>query len=222
MAKIKHTKNEMKAQRDALRRYERYLPMLLLKKQQLQAELAAVDARREELAADERRRRDDLEGWVRLFAEPEDWSARVRVSALSRGEANVAGVPVPTFEAMSFERAPADLFATPSWHDEALDALEHLARLEVEGTILAEQRRRIGEELRVTSQRVNLFEKIKIPECRENIRVIRIFLGDQQTAGVARAKTAKSRTAAFAEFGPTLPAGAPEGDAMAEPPPTGA
>ena len=36
MAKIKHTKNEMKAQREALNRFERFLPMLQLKKQQLQ------------------------------------------------------------------------------------------------------------------------------------------------------------------------------------------
>ena len=39
----------------------------------------------------------------------------------------------------------------------------------------------LHEELRTTSQRVNLFEKVKIPECRENIRVIRIFLGDEQS-----------------------------------------
>jgi V/A-type H+-transporting ATPase subunit D len=40
---------------------------------------------------------------------------------------------------------------------------------------------------------VNLFEKVKIPEGEENIRVIRIFLGDQQTADVARSKLAKGR-----------------------------
>jgi V/A-type H+-transporting ATPase subunit D len=40
---------------------------------------------------------------------------------------------------------------------------------------------------------VNLFEKVKIPESREHIRVIRIFLGDQQTAEVARAKIAKAK-----------------------------
>ena len=35
MAKIKLTKNELKAQRDALKRFQRYLPTLQLKKQQL-------------------------------------------------------------------------------------------------------------------------------------------------------------------------------------------
>ena len=48
-------------------------------------------------------------------------------------------------------------------------------------------------ELRTTSQRVNLFEKVKIPECRENIRRIRIMLGDLETSAVARSKIAKRK-----------------------------
>ena len=59
--------------------------------------------------------------------------------------------------------------------------------------VLEEQRRRIAEELRTTSQRVNLFEKVKIPACMENIRVIKIAIGDEQTAAVTRGKIAKSR-----------------------------
>ena len=55
--------------------------------------------------------------------------------------------------------------------------------------------RLLGEELRTTTQRVNLFEKVKIPEAKENIRVIRIFMGDQQTAAVARSKIAKGKSA---------------------------
>ena len=49
----------------------------------------------------------------------------------------------------------------------------------------------LAAELRVTSQRVNLFEKVKIPEAIEGIRKIKIFLGDQQTAAVVRGKIAK-------------------------------
>ena len=48
-------------------------------------------------------------------------------------------------------------------------------------------------ELRSTAQRVNLFEKVKIPEARENIRVIGIYLGDQQTSAVVRGKIAKKK-----------------------------
>ena len=47
--------------------------------------------------------------------------------------------------------------------------------------------------LRVTTQRVNLFEKVKIPECLENIRVIRIYLGDQMANAVGISKVAKKK-----------------------------
>ena len=58
---------------------------------------------------------------------------------------------------------------------------------------LEERIRLLSEELRVTTQRVNLFEKVKIPEAQENIRVIGIYLQDQQTAAVVRGKIAKKK-----------------------------
>ena len=45
MAKIKLTKNELKVQKDALKMYKRYLPTLMLKKQQLQTEIRTIDAK---------------------------------------------------------------------------------------------------------------------------------------------------------------------------------
>ncbi len=94
-------------------------------------------------------------------------------------------------------RVEPDLFTTPTWVDDGMAVLEAMIRLRTEREILEEQRRRIADELRVTSQRVNLFEKVKIPETKENIRVIKIFLGDEQTAAVARGKLAKKRTEAY-------------------------
>ena len=56
-----------------------------------------------------------------------------------------------------------------------------------------ELRELLEAELRTTSQRVNLFEKVKIPEAKENIRIIQVFLGDQQTAAVVRGKISKKK-----------------------------
>jgi V/A-type H+-transporting ATPase subunit D len=195
MAKIKHTKNEMKAQREALRRFQRFLPMLQLKKQQLQTEIQAVDARIAEKAEAAARVHAGLKRWVALLAEPTvDLSALLAVEGVDLDGGNIAGVAIPLFRDVRFRRAQPDLFETPPWVDDAQDALERLIRLRIERETLEEQRRLIAQELRTTSQRVNLFEKVKIPECRENIRVIKIFLGDEQTAGVVRGKIAKRRS----------------------------
>ena len=59
--------------------------------------------------------------------------------------------------------------------------------------VIEKQKAILQEELRIVTQRVNLFEKIKIPEAKENIRVIQIHLGDLQTANVVRGKIAKAK-----------------------------
>ncbi|MCA1809025.1 MAG: V-type ATP synthase subunit D [Lentisphaerae bacterium] len=196
MAKIKYIKNELKFQRDSLGRFERYLPTLLLKKQQLQMEVRQVEARLEEKVNEERRLLEELADWRRLFAEPFDFAAHLRLREVRQTTGNIAGVNIPLLEELVFEKTTPDLLTTPPWVDDGLSVLEQLLSLRVEQDILREQMRLLGDELRVTSQRVNLFEKVKIPEARNNIRVIRIFLGDQQTAAVARSKIAKNKTLA--------------------------
>lgn len=193
MARIKHTKNELKAQRDALNRYQRFLPTLELKRQQLQMEVRRVTAALEVRRAEEAARRQELAGWVRLFAENLPLADWLRLKTVRVEDGNIAGVAIPVFREAVFARRPVDLFATPPWVDDGLALAEQLMRLRAEQRVLAEQQRRLAEELRVTTQRVNLFEKVKIPETADNIRVIRIFLGDQQTAAVARAKMAKAK-----------------------------
>lgn len=194
MARIKHTKNELKAQRDALRRFERYLPTLLLKKQQLQLEIRQMDAAIEKKRAEQTAARAALEPWIRLFGEDFPWGDHLRIAERREAVGNIAGVAIPALEKLEFERRAPDLFDTPPWVDDGLAALEKMTRLAIELEVLEEQRRRIAAELRTTTQRVNLFEKVKIPEAKENIRVIRIFLGDQMTAEVARSKIAKGKT----------------------------
>lgn len=193
MAKIKYTKNELKTQRDALRRYTRYLPTLQLKKQQLQIEIRNVEHQMDSKNSDIARFDEQLKPWISLFASISDFIHYIQLdSVLSRNE-NIAGVDIPVIDEISFKKTTPDLHSTPAWIDEGIEALESATRLQLELRYLQEAHLLLREELRITAQRVNLFEKVKIPEAQENIRVIRIFLGDEQTAGVARAKIAKSK-----------------------------
>ena len=194
MGKIKNTKNELKAQRDALKRFKRYLPTLLLKKQQLQLEVRQLEAKIEAKKLEEQKARQDLAAWVKLFSEPLDLAPWLSVEAIERSSGNIAGVNIPVLQKVVFRTGAPDLYATPVWVDDGLKTLEQLTHLRIERRILDEQLRLLADELRTTSQRVNLFEKVKIPECSENIRVIRICLGDMDTAGVARAKIAKGKS----------------------------
>ena len=196
MSKLKLTKTELKTQSDALKQYRRFLPTLQLKKQQLQVELRKsrdlVEANRSEYAA----LRQELERFVGLYADTgvlEFIKDNLQVVGVSRSTANIAGVTVPVFDKVEFAEKAYDMFTADLWLDGGLATVKKLISLIEAGKVLEEQYRLLNVELLSTTQRVNLFEKVKIPECMENIRKIQIYLGDATTAAVVRSKIAKRK-----------------------------
>lgn len=194
---VKLTKNELKAQKDALKRFERYLPTLQLKKQQLQSVMLQLSAQLEALEARRSAAINGLDDWVAVFSENRTMERKLQDLAEPEsvicGEENIAGVIVPVFRALQFREIDYDPGDYPLWVDTAVVKLQEIAGLDAEAKTLRRRAELLEQELRVTSQRVNLFEKVKIPEAKENIRVISIYLGDQQTAAVVRGKIAKNK-----------------------------
>ena len=196
MAKIKLTKNELKVQKDLLKMYQRYLPTLTLKKQQLQAEIRTIEVKAKEV----RKEKEDLEkgfhSWIAVFCEKEAFPEDViTVSNIRKGTGNIAGVAIPTYDGADFSRGDYDLYETPLWVDIAANHMEKAMSLDLEAEVLDEQVRLLEAELRSTSQRVNLFEKVKIPETKENIKKISIYMADQQVNAVVRSKISKRKVA---------------------------
>jgi V/A-type H+-transporting ATPase subunit D len=192
MAKLKLTKNELKKQKDQLKMFQRYLPTLMLKKQQLQAEIRGVEARIDELHREKERLDESFKSWIAVFGEKGVFTAGIlRITRIAVREGNIAGVPIPVFEGTEFAIAPYDLLKKPLWLDAAVINLKKALEIDMEARTLEEQQRRLEKELRTTTQRVNLFEKVKIPEAKGNIKKIQVYLGDQQTAAVVRGKISK-------------------------------
>ena len=106
---------------------------------------------------------------------------------------NIAGAIVPVFEKVEFKDVDYDLYITPFWIDKGIVYLREYISLLVEISVIRKRIEILKHELRITTQRVNLFEKVKIPECIENIRIIRICLGDQQANAVGISKVAKRK-----------------------------
>ncbi|GHT79065.1 ATP synthase subunit D [Spirochaetia bacterium] len=200
MAKIKLTKNELKKQKDSLKMFQRYLPTLMLKKQQLQAEIRTTEVRIKELMEQKEQIDESFKSWIGVFGETGIFTPDIlRITSIKTAEGNIAGVSIPLFKGAEFETASYDLARTPLWLDTAVERMKQVFLLDLEAQTLEEQRRRLDHELRVTSQRVNLFEKIKIPETRGHIKKIQVYLGDQQTAAVVRGKIAKRGLARAAQ-----------------------
>ncbi len=194
MAKIKLTKNEQKVQKDALKMYQRYLPTLTLKKQQLQTEIRTIDAKAREVRGRRAALEKEFEEWISVFGEADAFkSDMVTVRNIKKGVGNIAGVAIPIYEGADFSRGDYDLYETPLWIDMAADRMEKALSLDLEAEVLDEQVRLLSKELRTTTQRVNLFEKVKIPETKANIKKISVYLGDEQVAAVVRSKISKKK-----------------------------
>lgn len=192
MATIKLTKNELKAQKDALKMYQRYLPTLTLKKQQLQSEIRAIEIRANEVRTKRKALEAEFTRWIAVFGEEDAFDpSMVKVSNIRKGVGNIAGVTIPVYEGADFTRGDYDLYSKPLWIDLAADRMEKALSYDLEADVLDEQVRLLNIELRVTTQRVNLFEKVKIPETKANIKRISVYLGDQQVAAVVRGKISK-------------------------------
>ena len=196
---IKLTKNELKKQKENLKQFERYLPTLQLKKQQLQSVIMKIRTELEEKEDERKKMIGDLDDWVAVFAENEHFVEEKRLEQLVQpdkvitGEENIAGVTVPSFKELTFQEISYDVDDYPLWVDTAVFKLRDIATLDAIVSTLQKQVDLLDAELRTTSQRVNLFEKVKIPEAKENIRVIQVYLGDQQTAAVVRGKISKKK-----------------------------
>ena len=194
MARIKFTKGELKKQRDALKQYERYLPTLQLKKQQLQLEILRQSVIFEEKKRNQEKIRQSVISWIGLLEDPAiSIKPYLIVNKITTGLKNIAGVDMPVYEKTEFSPAEYDLFLAPLWVDAAIDSLRDYISVDTELSIIEKGILILKQELRITTQRVNLFEKIKIPESKENIRLIKIYIGDQLSNAVGRCKIAKRK-----------------------------
>lgn len=200
MSKIKLTKGELKRQRDSLRQFERFLPTLQLKKQQLQMEILSHYGLLERKKHEEELKRKNLEAVLSLLSESGlDLSKLIVISKVNRSYKNIAGIDIPVFESCEFKEIEYDLFITPIFVDAAVSgfcewiSIRSGIKTVEEGILILKQ------ELRITTQRVNLFEKVKIPEAEEAIRLIKIYIGDQMANAVGRSKIAKRKIEAYSQ-----------------------
>ena len=190
-------KNSLKQQRDQLSMYQRFLPSLDLKRQQL---LGAFKVARQQLAEAEK----DVEKYKSYLARllpllgsstlaTRDLSQLVRVKEVTIEEENVVGARVPVVRKVEFERAAYSTLTLPHWVDQLVESLETLAKLRVQLQVQQARVERLGAAARKITQRVNLFEKVLIPTAKKNIKRIGIALSDEERAAVVRSKLSKRK-----------------------------
>jgi len=132
--KVKLTRPELKRHRDALHRFERYLPMLKLKQQQLQVTIRDVNKQRQEArdAVETAREKFDAYGEILVDIAGVDLQTLATPLDVETTWANVAGVRIPVFAGTEFPKPSYSLFATPAWVDRGLEDLREINRRQAE------------------------------------------------------------------------------------------
>ena len=187
-------KTSLKQQRDQLAMYQQYLPSLDLKRQQL---LVDLQHSKNKLKSTEREISDVLDSQAGLFsllgASDQNLTDLVRVEAMVVDEENVLGVRLPILGAIRFQVKDYSMLAKPFWVDFLVEFLQTMATLRVRRDIEQKRVSRLSEAVRRITQRVNLFEKVLIPQAEKDIQRIRIHLADTERAAVVRSKIAKAK-----------------------------
>lgn len=194
MASLALNKTSLKTERDRLMTYQRFLPSLDLKRQQLLAEykkaqhdLRLVREETETLTA-------SLEGLFRLMgAAVMDLSGYVKVRSVQIETDNILGVKLPVYRDIQVDVEEYSTLAQPFWIDTLIDCLRQICTLRIREQIQRQRVARLDEAVRRITQRVNLFGKVLIPSARKNIHRIAIYLADAERAGVVRSKIVKAK-----------------------------
>src|SRR5260370_14361357 len=194
MATLSWNKSSLQQQRGKHGLFERCLHSLDLKRQQLTAEYkksVQVLAEAEQGAGKASR---SLTGLLPILGSATmKLSGLVRIRRIDIGEEDVLGVRLPALKAVEFVTADYSLLATPFWIDDLVTCLKDVATYRIRFHVYRERAARIQSAVRRITQRVNLFEKVLIPNAKQNIARIQIFLSDIGRAAVVTSKLAKAK-----------------------------
>lgn len=194
MGKVAINKSSLAHQRTQLRLFQRFLPSLDLKRQQLLTEQKNAQqqlAEAEQEIADVTR---SLTGLMEpLGAYEIDLSGLVTIDSVVIEQENIVGARLPVAREVGFKTASYSMLAKPYWVDFLVEYLQRVCTMRVHLQVRQERVTQLNQQVRRITQRVNLFEKVLIPRARENIKRIQIGLGEQERTAVVRSKIAKKK-----------------------------
>ena len=117
------------------------------------------------------------------------------VDKIERYSKKVVGVKIPEIKDIKFKLADVSWWNLPAWIPGGIALLKEAVRLKLRTDILLEQIKVLENARKKTTQKVNLYEKVQIPEYEDAIMKIKRFLEDKENISKAAQKIVKNRKA---------------------------
>lgn len=169
----------------------RALPTLKNKESALRMEVKAAKQKIRELSGE----------MDRIFAKEDAnlmmWNefdaSLLEVSEVRLRYRKIAGLKIPDLEEVIFSVGEFDLFVTPKWYPAGIEFLKKLIRLAIEKDTAVKKQEILEYARKKATQKVNLYEKVQVPEYEAAIRKIKRFLEDEDNLAKSAQKIVKSR-----------------------------
>lgn len=117
----------------------------------------------------------------------------VSVASIETSSRKIAGVKIPVMEKVVFDEKEFSLFNQTKWLPEGISVLKDLGRIILEKKFFRQKMELLDHARKKTTQKVNLYEKVQIPEYEDAIRKIKRFLEDEENLSKSAQKIVKKR-----------------------------
>lgn len=141
--------------------------------------------------------REDMGASERLFAEFPLQS--LAVASVEYGADNIAGIAIPVLGDIVFTRNVNSAVLEPSWLSWGRVTVENLIKALSEIDVAEKRVVLLDYARKKTTQKVNLYEKVQIPEFAEAVLKIKRYLEDVENLEKAAQKITKAKQLATAE-----------------------
>lgn len=184
---VRVAKGELRLKKQLAARLLRAVPTLELRRRQLNREILEWE-----------RKKEECERGLAILRESFSINPHkaidviVEKDRITKTEINIAGVSLEILDRVFLKPVRYSKLSTPPSFDFFVKIKARLLEEEIRFELLNHALLRLEEELTITTQRINLFEKRLIPECREDIRYIKGRLEDNDRSIVMVAKIAQA------------------------------
>ncbi len=189
--KFQYNKTALQALNKQLNIRLRALPTLKNKESALRMEVKAAKAETRKLAADLEEVIRGQDKNLRMWNEFD--SDLVSVDEVKLGFRKIAGEKIPQLDEVVFDTKEFDVFVEPKWFLDGIEVLKELFRLVIEKDIAERKMEMLEHARKKTTQKVNLYEKVQIPEYEDAIQKIKRYLEDEENLAKAAQKIVKKR-----------------------------
>jgi len=189
--KFQYNRTAQQGLEKQLRVRERALPTLKNKESALRVEVKRAKDKIIQLEETLARELNHYETMTRLWGEFD--KRLVKIQNVNLTLKKIAGVKTPLFDNIEFEAIEYNLFNSPVWFQDGINIVKQIASIGIEKEVFLQKMQLLEFARKKTTQKVNLYEKVQIPEYQDAIRKIKRFMEDEENLSKSAQKIVKNR-----------------------------